>query len=50
MSHIAAETGVNFLGGMEGYILGASQDNIIVEKGGIFWEGSVDSGRVIYSC
>ena len=31
-----------------GYILGGW--NIVVEKGGIFWEGGVDSGRVAYSC
>ena len=33
--------------GREGCILGGSQ--LGVEKGGVFWEGGVDSGRVAYS-
>ena len=33
---------------MEGWILGGS--HIVVEKGGILWNGGVDSGRVAYSC
>ena len=45
VSHIVVETGVYFV--RDGYILGASQDNIIVEKGDKFSEGRVDSGRVI---
>ena len=32
--------------GREGYILGVS--HIVVEKGGIFWEGGVDSGSRIH--
>ena len=36
--------------GREGYILGGSHNIIVVEKGGIFWERGVDSGRVAYSC
>ena len=32
--------------GREGYILGGS--HIVVEKGGIFWEGGVDSGSRIH--
>ena len=30
--------------------MGGSHNIIVVEKGGIFWEGGVDSGRVAYSC
>ena len=33
--------------GRDEYILGGS--HIVVEKGGIFWEGGVDCGRVAYS-
>ena len=30
--------------------MGGSNNIIVVEKGGIFWEGGVDSGRVAYGC
>ena len=32
----------------EGYILGGSHNITVVEKGGIFWEGGVDSGKVAH--
>ena len=47
MSHIVVERGV--YSGREGLILGASHNNIIVEKGGIFWEEGLDFGSVAYS-
>ena len=36
--------------GREGLILGGLHNFIVVEKGDIFWEGGVYSGRIGYSC
>ena len=50
MKESTTRSGTEKYSGMEERILGGSHNLIVVEKGGIFLEEGVDSGRVAHRC